>query len=124
MPVRFPAKRPDGTFTIAAAFDGPPGAAVRVKQAVQDSIRVRIGRNYGVFDAEFSALPTVELRGDEVLVIFDGRRDAVLWKDWLVAITEDVSRDVDGVHLIEFRDLPGPCVAGCAGIFVNQLRTG
>jgi hypothetical protein len=104
MPRAFPAIKPDGTFTVASRFVGPAEALVDVQAEVTKSVQ-RIEGGGAAFDSEFGSSPRVERDGDTILVIFEGKSDAKLWKDWLVAVTQDVERALDNVRFSEFYDL-------------------
>lgn len=111
MPRVFPATRPDGTFTVAARFAGEAEALDDVQAEVAKSIRTRTERDGAVFESAFASSPRVERDGDTILVIFEGLPEAKFWKDWLVAVTQDVDHAIEGVRFSEFFDL----VAGRSG---------
>jgi hypothetical protein len=97
--------RPDGTFTIAARFDASARLLENIRAEVTNSIETRTRRDNVSFDAAFVSSPRVEIDGETVLIIFDGRAGARLWKDWLVAVTRDVDTALDDVSFRGFYDL-------------------
>ena len=102
---RFPARRDDGSFAVAAEFLAPGVVPERVRARLDDSIALRSARDHLPFDTEFAARPEVSGRGDAIWVEFRGRPGATLWKDWLVALSRDLEESGDGLRLVGFHDL-------------------
>jgi hypothetical protein len=98
-------KRSDGTFSIAARFDAQSEALGEVDAQVSKSIQTRVERDHAIFESDFSGRPRLVLEEGTILVIFEGKADAKLWKDWLVAVAQDVDHAVDSVKFREFYDV-------------------
>jgi len=105
MVVRFPELRDDGTFTVRARFRAQrPDAAVRLEQHVRLAVQRRTEDRPEIFLRDFMSLPRVERATPETLdVVFDGRSGSRLWKDWVIALTQEVEM-LEGVHFLTFQD--------------------
>ncbi len=102
---RFPATTADGSFKVAARFEGPVEAVEAVQAAVTESIQTRTDRDGADIENAFASRPYVVRDGDTILVIFEGKLDVRHWKDWMVAITHDVDLALDNVQFRGFHDL-------------------
>ncbi len=104
--IKFPRKRDDGSFTIAASFSTPDEKTVALVREYlgawtrANKTWTRIWRSETIceerleFDEEFSAEPTLE-RGVDALrfaIVLQGRTSARRWKDWLVFLTDDLCK--------------------------------
>lgn len=59
-----------------------------------------------VLERDLVGLPHVRPQAaDRFEVVFDGRPDSLLWKDWLVSVARGLAENVEGVAFEGFYDL-------------------
>jgi hypothetical protein len=105
---RFPTKRDDGTVSVAARFTFDARAAVGAAESlVKDWVVRRVAERINLAE-DLATDPYVVVRSDDTLdVVFEGRPGRSLWKDWMVAITEEMTSTVPSVKFACFYDLVG-----------------
>jgi hypothetical protein len=100
----FPARRPDGSLSVASRFSSQDDAAgTRVQDFVAGWLR-GIGRYVDLLK-DLTSLPRVEIGADLIDVIFDGSPTGLRWKDWMVFLTQDLAESVEGITFVCFYDL-------------------
>jgi hypothetical protein len=88
--VVFPRRRDDGSFTIRVRFSSLECAGV-VRDVVASWIDRKIHQDDVDLLRDFSRFPHVEVaRSAQVDVVFDGRADSRMWKDWMVQLTAEL----------------------------------
>ena len=102
---RFPERRDDGSFVVVAIFEiDRPQAEEALAQQLQLTVAKRGGSEGERLLSEFATLPELErLEGETLGVVFEGRADAQVWKDWLVLVTRELE-EVEGTHFVAFED--------------------
>jgi hypothetical protein len=101
----FPATTADGSFKVAACFEGPIEAVEAVQAAVTKSIQTRTDQDGADIENVFASRPSVDRDDDTILVIFEGKLDPSRWKDWMLAVTHDVDDALHNVQFSGFYDL-------------------
>jgi hypothetical protein len=115
---RFPAKRDDGSFSVAAQYEAAAEITVSSVQTELERLVQRMSECSHVFsfEDEFTSMPVAEARDDLIEVVFHGRPGSSLWKDRLVALCLDLDKSISGLKRLGFRDLvsgrPHPSWAG------------
>jgi hypothetical protein len=101
---RFPARREDGTASVAARFLTAADAdAVRVETFVAGWLR-GIGR-YADLSQDLTSQPRVVRNGEFTDIIFDSKPQGRFWKDWMVFLTRDVAESFPEIRHVSFFDL-------------------
>ena len=106
--IKFPKRHADGTFTVRAHFRvlaPDPSIVALVRDYVSAWVRanpiwVRLWRSNIITEerlelaAEFSNDPRVEggMDGERFVIVFDGRAQARMWKDWMVRLVHEVQK--------------------------------
>ena len=102
---RFPAKDEAGNFAIAARFHSSRTSRLNLINTVLQSIQHLEDEGTPAFINEFRAEPIEERRDDETIdLLFQGRAGSKVWKDWLVAIIQDVEAQESGLRFIAVID--------------------
>lgn len=105
---RFPTTRDDGSVSVAARFNFDEPLAV---DAVGATVRCWIAqREAETIDltADLATDPHVVVRDEHTLdVVFDGRPGSSRWKDWMVALTQEMASTLSNVRFDCFYDLIG-----------------
>lgn len=101
MTIRFPQKRPDGTFDVVVRLTGVQEEDSRVREWISVWVqqnacweRVWEGADRTVevlhlLDDFFSPPECESHRGTEVAVRFRARSEAKMWKDWVAKFVEE-----------------------------------
>jgi len=98
----WPKRGVDGTVSVAVRV--AVGGA-EVADAVRLFVAEWIAEKAAVLARDLVTPPYVEVAGEgTVEVVFDGRSDNGMWKDWMVALTGDLGRSVEGVQVLGFND--------------------
>ena len=112
---RFPARRPNGTFSVAARFSRPDLESLDRLVAFVSGWVVATSR-YTAMLKELASPPQAVVGSESVDVVFEGLSHARQWKDWMVFLVQDVTASNPGVRLLSFYDLvadaPHPATAG------------
>jgi hypothetical protein len=104
--IKFPKRRDDQSFAVAAIFSLTDSAVVSLVRAYTGAwVRAnerwsRIWRSNTIeveeldFDSEFLAIPRIEqLAGESTFaVVFECRLSSTRWKDWMMHMVDDLSR--------------------------------
>jgi hypothetical protein len=88
----FPAKRDDGSFAVAARFSLIGTTSVKtVEDRVTDWVRRKTVDDHVDLSNDLAVSPQVAVIGPDTLyVVFEGKPGSKLWKDWMVAVTQDL----------------------------------
>lgn len=97
LPVRFPKRASDGTFSVLVTFQVSPGGAPPGED-LSRWLRAWSERNAkwpgegGVFADTFlrPPAPVQSAPDDQVWIRLDATADAPYWKDWLVKLVRDI----------------------------------
>jgi hypothetical protein len=102
----FPHKREDGSFAVAARFAvSGTNTAESIRQRAAAWVSTRTADGPASLLADFSSLPEVQQASPDTLdVVFDDRPGSRRWKDWMVALTQELT-SVDGAAFVGFWDL-------------------
>ena len=115
---RFPARRPNGTFSVAARFSLPDLESLDRLIAFVSGWVVATSR-YTAMLKELASPPQVVVGSESLDVVFEGLTHARQWKDWMVFLVQDVTASNPGIRLLSFYDLvadaPHPATTGLQG---------
>src|SRR5437763_14577675 len=105
MGARFPTRREDGSFTVAALFQiNHTSQAQALAERLNRTIRDRLRDDSARLRQEFASMPRLERPGENTIaMVFEGRSDAALWKDWMVMLTREVA-EAEGARFVAFED--------------------
>jgi hypothetical protein len=128
--VRFPEKREDGSFTVAARFavSDAGGIAPLVRdyvaawtQANRSWTRIWradvVREEYLEFSADFSTDPFVEAGAGATMlaILLEGKPMAHHWKDWAVRLVDDLSKVFPELQFERFESRSGKADAATKG---------
>jgi hypothetical protein len=115
---KFPRRREDGTFSVAARFAvvGPSATLLRLVEeyvaawARANQTWVRIWRSNVIheerlsFSEDFLGDPRVEVGSDRssLSIVLEGRQASRRWKDWLAYLVADVSKIFSELTFVKF----------------------
>jgi hypothetical protein len=103
---KFPSTRTDGTASISARFEVPDEAAKKaVMNRLAEWLRCKAIEGIDLRDDLGSEPHLVEVAPDGLDVVFDPMIGSRYWKDWMVSLTADITKSVEGTTLIGFYDL-------------------
>ena len=117
--IDLPKRRGDGTFTLRAHFrvlaPNPSAAVALVRDYVSAWVRtnpiwMRVWRENVIREErlelanEFSNDPRVEagVSGDRFAIVFAGKSEAIMWKDWVVRLVDEIRTVFHEVTLERF----------------------
>lgn len=104
---KFPKRRDDGSVSVAArfAFDTPT-AVDAAKSTVRTWIMQRTADGI-VLGEDLTKEPCVVVHGADTFdVVFDGRAGSH-WKDWMIALTQEIVSEIPNATFRCFYDLVG-----------------
>jgi hypothetical protein len=106
MAANFPVRDGDGNFVIAARFShstsSPPASLEEILTAA--ITRMEAG-GAPAFANQFRHLPVEEWQDDKMLdVVFEGRAESRVWKDWVVALLQELQAAESGLRFEGFID--------------------
>ena len=101
---RFPARRPDGSVSVAARFSAADRSILPRLEAFVTGWLRGISR-YVDLSQDLSSLPHIAEGDRYVHIIFDGKAQSTRWKDWMVFLTRDVSESLPDIGFMYFYDL-------------------
>ena len=103
----FPARRDDGTFSVAMRFRAQSTLGTEnVQKRIEEWIALTSELWHRSFGDEFSAVPRAESRPEGIVeVTFEGRSGSSFWRDWFVYLCQDLERSFDGLVHVSIQDL-------------------
>jgi hypothetical protein len=100
----FPARRKDGTFSVASRFSTADSVTRERIQAFVAGWAMGTAR-YAQMDEELMSLPRTVDRAEFIEVVFDGKPDSQHWKDWMVFVSRDLIDTFPETSFLCFYDL-------------------
>ncbi len=104
---RFPSKRDDGTFSVSARFSiSEPQLRELVEAIVSSWVRKRVSEEDVVIGNDLLSEPrVVGIDAQRLDVVFEGGPQSRRWKDWMVAVVQELTSSIQGVSFEGFYDL-------------------
>ena len=102
---QFPSKRQDGSFTVSARFSSAVQRVDKLATArISAWMRAKEEQRIDVME-DLSSPPRVLATREGIEVVFEARPGSRRWKDWMVAVSQDLAEGVHGLTFECFYDL-------------------
>lgn len=101
----WPKKRPDGTVLVAARFKvSVPRGYESVSDAVSQWVAGKATAGADISRDLIGSPQTIIVDDNTIDVVFNGRADSRIWRDWLVDFTREVLASLHDARLDGFYD--------------------